>query len=140
MKVLFNCHVPFMLAHGGAQVQIERTMGGLAQLGVEAAPLEWWNSRQSCDVFHHVGFLPASLIGLARKKGWKVVNTILLSETCNRSNLELLLRKVCIRAALKAPLPGRLKGQLPWRAYHECDRIIVGLEAEKEVLEEVYGV
>jgi glycosyltransferase involved in cell wall biosynthesis len=137
MKVIFNCHVPFMLAHGGAQVQIEQTKAALEQIGVETGFLEWWNESQRGDILHHFGTLPLPLIRLARDKGWKVVNTILLSQPCNRSNRELLLRKVCIRTLMLAPQ--RLRARLPWSAFRMCDQVIVGLEAERQVLQTVYG-
>src|ERR1035438_762866 len=104
MKVLFNCNVPFMLAHGGAQIQIEQTKAALEQIGVETAFLEWWNDRQTGDLLHHFGAPSSELIRLARVKGWKAINTILLSETCNRPRWALLLRRVLIRAAMAAPL------------------------------------
>jgi glycosyltransferase involved in cell wall biosynthesis len=129
-----------MLAHGGAQVQILQTKAALERIGVEVAFLEWWNERQTGDILHHFGFLPFQLINLARLKGWKVVNTALLSQTCNRSRWELLLRKLCIRSALAAPLGQNLKTQLPWHSFRLQDQIFVSLEAEKWVLEHVYGV
>jgi hypothetical protein len=45
MKVLFNNHTPFMLAHGGAQIQIEQKMAALGRAGVEVEPLRWWDDR-----------------------------------------------------------------------------------------------
>src|SRR5260221_582505 len=140
MKVLFNCNTPFMLGHGGAQVQIERTKAALTHFGVETDHLQWWNDRQTCDVLHHVGPLSSWLIGLAKDKGWKVANTTLLTQTCNRSASQLLLRKICIRTALQGPWPRAFKAFLPWRSYHESDRMIVGLHAERRVLVSVYGV
>ena len=81
-----------------------------------------------------------ALITLAQNKGWKVAITILLTEQCNRSRWELLLRKILIRTALSGPMPRRLKQQLPWESYRRADQMIVGLEAERYVLEQVYGV
>src|SRR5258708_5792912 len=140
MKVLFNSHVPYMLAHGGGQMKIELTKTALTQIGVETDYLQWWNDRQTCEVLHHMGALPPSLAGLAKAKGWGVANTVLLTETCNRSRPELLLRKICIRTALQGPWPRAFKAFLPWRSYHESDRMIVGLHAERQVLVNVYGV
>jgi len=34
MKVLLDSNVPFALAHGGAQIQIEQTKKGLEEVGV----------------------------------------------------------------------------------------------------------
>ena len=79
MKVIFNHHSPFMLAHGGTQIQIERTKAALASIGVEVEYLEWWNDNQRGDILHQVGWLHPDLISLARNKGWKVVITTLLT-------------------------------------------------------------
>jgi glycosyltransferase involved in cell wall biosynthesis len=138
MKVLFNCHLPFMLTHGGMQIQIEQTKAALDQIGVETAFLEWWNEGQRGDILHHVGAMPIPLIRLARDKGWKVVMTILLTQQCNRPHRELLWRKILIRTLMLAPRP--LRAGLPWTALRMCDRVIVGLEAERQVLERVYGM
>jgi glycosyltransferase involved in cell wall biosynthesis len=138
MKVLFNCHVPFMLAHGGAQVQIEQTRAALEEIGVETAFLEWWNERQTGDVLHHFGAIPPEMVRQARKKRWKVVNTILLSENCNRPRRALLLRRVLIRTMLAATLPQA--SRLHWHSFRLCDRVVVSLEAEKQILVHSYGV
>jgi glycosyltransferase involved in cell wall biosynthesis len=138
MKVLFNCHVPFMLAHGGAQVQIEQTKAALEQIGVETDYLEWWNDRQTGDILHHFGALPEETIRQAHDKGWKAVNTILLSENCNRPRRALLWRRVLIRTAMAAPLPQLLRPR--FHAFRMCDRVLVALEAEKQILVRSYGV
>src|SRR5512140_3527341 len=114
MKVLFNCNVPYMLAHGGMQVQIEQTKSALEQIGVETGYLEWWNESQRADILHHFGALSAPLIKLAQGKGWKVVVTILLTHVCNRSDRQLLLRKICIRPLMLGIVPNRLRERLPW--------------------------
>jgi glycosyltransferase involved in cell wall biosynthesis len=129
-----------MLAPGGAQVQTLRTMKALAQIGVEVDHFEWWNERQTCDLLHQIGAMPGPLIGLAQAKGWKVANTVLFSETCNRSQWSLLWRKICIWPTLNLPLPTGLKASLPWHAYHLPDQMIVGLQAERNLLQNVYGV
>jgi glycosyltransferase involved in cell wall biosynthesis len=138
MKVLFNCHVPFMLAHGGAQVQIEQTKAALEQIGVETDYLQWWNDRQTGEILHHFGALPEETVRQAHDKGWKAVNTILLSENCNRSRRALLFRRVLIRTAMAVPLPGLFR--LRFHAFRMCDRVLVSLQAEKEILVRSYGV
>ena len=127
-----------MLAHGGAQVQIEQTRAALEEIGVETAFLEWWNDRQTGDVLHHFGAIPPEMVRQAQKKGWKVVNTILLSENCNRPRRALLLRRVLIRTLLAAPLPQAFR--LHWHSFRLCDRVLVSLEAERQILVHSYGV
>jgi glycosyltransferase involved in cell wall biosynthesis len=139
MRVLFNTHNPANLTHGGTQIQIERTKQALTEIGVEADYFQWWNSHQSAGIFHHVGSLPYSLLRTAQQKGWKVVVTLLLTETCNRSEWELFTRAVSVRTAMSL-LPRKARERLPWHAFRECDLMVVGLEAERMVLERVYGI
>src|SRR5437764_14296255 len=98
-----------MLAHGGAQVQIERTRAALESIGVETGYLEWWDEKQSPDILHDVGWLPPTVVTLARNKGWKVVITPLLTEQCNQSRWQWFVRKIFIQSLFAAPLPAQWK-------------------------------
>ncbi len=140
MKVLFNTHTPFNLAHGGAQIQIERTKDALNQIGVEADFFKWWDENQKPDIIHQIGGVTQAVVQASHRKGCKVVQTLLLTETCNRSSLQLFLRQICVRAVLAAPLPRGMMDQLAWKTYRACDLNIVGLEAERMVLEKLYGI
>ena len=55
MKILLHNHVPFMLAHGGAQTQIEQTKAGLEKIGAEVEYLRWYDGSQRGDVLHFSG-------------------------------------------------------------------------------------
>ena len=79
MKVLFNCTVPFALAHGGHQIQIERTQAALQSLGLLVEPFRWWDEQQTADLIHYFGRMPAEQIKLAHQKGIKVVTAELLT-------------------------------------------------------------
>lgn len=140
MKVLFNTHTPFNLTHGGMQVQIECTKAALGQIGVETDWFKWWEEHQSADILHQVGSIPVPMIRAARRKGWKVIQCLLLTEVCNRSYWELFIRQMGVRSALAFPFPDSWRSSLRWRDCHECDLNVVGLEAERMVLEKVYGV
>jgi glycosyltransferase involved in cell wall biosynthesis len=140
MKIIFDHHLPFMLAHGGTQVQIERTKAALERIGVEASYMEWWNEKQSADILHQIGWVHPAIIRLAQSKGWKVVITTLLTEQCNQSKWQWFVRKIFIQSLFAAPLPGQWKLKLSWQPYRLCDQVIVGLDAERQVLEKVYGV
>src|SRR6478672_9522521 len=97
MKVLLNCHVPFQLAHGGAQIQIEQTWGALEKVGVQVEPLRWWDGQPNADIIHHFGRLSPQLINLAREKGIKVVLFELLTEHGSRSRLRHSFHKSMVR-------------------------------------------
>jgi glycosyltransferase involved in cell wall biosynthesis len=138
MKVLFNCHVPYMLAHGGMQVQIEQTKAGLEKLGVTVEPLRWWDETQTGDVLQHFGRFPANLIRLAQQKGMKVVMLDLLTEQGSRSPARLKLQKILRRALIRA-LPNRSLAQFNWDSFSLADACLAGTEWEVLLMRELYG-
>ncbi len=123
MKVLFNNHMPFNLAHGGAQVQIEQSQKALQQLGVEVEPLRWWDGNQKGDILHHFGRIPLNLIRAARKKGMKVVFSDLLTETGSRPASRIRMQKLGERVMRKL-LPASTIESLRWDSYREADACV----------------
>ncbi len=79
MKVLFDHQNPFLLMHGGLQIQIEQTKAALDAIGVEVEFLRWWDSGQRGDVIQFYGRPSASYINFAHQKGIKVVMLQLLT-------------------------------------------------------------
>lgn len=140
MKVLFDHPSPFLLAHGGFQIQIEQTKAALQAIGVEVEYLRWWDGGQKADLIHY--FSPASVgyLEQARAKQLPVVMTSLFTETCNRSDAQLRRQGWMTQAILAAPMGEGIKRQLTWRTYGLCSLNVVGLEAERAVLETVYRV
>ena len=69
-----------------------------------------------------------------------VVMTNLFTATCNRSNSQLRRQGWLVRAILKLPFGGGVKQQLSWHSFGGCAVNVVGLEAERRVLELVYGI
>ena len=55
MKILFDHSAPFLLAHGGQQIQIEETKRALEQIGIEVEWLRWWDSAQTGNIIHYFG-------------------------------------------------------------------------------------
>jgi glycosyltransferase involved in cell wall biosynthesis len=123
MKILLNCHVPFSLAHGGAQIQIEQTQAGLEKIGVEVESLRWWDDKQTGDILHHFGRIPATLLELARQKGMKVVMAELLTGQGSRPVARLKFQRFLNRAAEKI-LPGSIRQRLDWESYRLADALI----------------
>ena len=138
MKILFNCPLPFALAHGGMQTQIEQTSAALIALGLEVEPLRWWDEQQRGDVIHYFGVAPVEQIRLAQAKGLPLVMTNLFTAACNRSESQLRRQGRFVRAILKLPFGHGLKQQLAWPSFRECDANVVGLECERRVLELVH--
>jgi glycosyltransferase involved in cell wall biosynthesis len=140
VRVLLYCDVPFSLAHGGAQVQIQQTKAGLEALGVRVEYLRWWDDRQHGDLIHAFGVTGSDLIRLAAAADIPVVLTSLLTAACNYSGARLLANRLSTR--MLRPLLDRvgIGRQLQWSAFHECAQNVVGLRAEQQVLEGVHGV
>jgi glycosyltransferase involved in cell wall biosynthesis len=140
MKILLNCPLPFALAHGGMQTQIEQTLAALISIGAEAEPLRWWDDRQRGDLIHYFGVAPLDHIRHAQDKGIPVVMTNLFTEACNRTDDRLRRQGWLVRTLLNMPFGEGIKQQLAWRSFGCCAANIVGLEAERRVLELVYGI
>lgn len=140
MKILFDHPSPFLLAHGGFQIQIEQTKKALEDIGVEVEWLRWWDANQSGDIIHYFGVAPLHLIEQAHRKAIKIIQTNLFTETCNRSDFHLVLQGLLTRAVLAFPAGNGIKRQLAWKSFGTCDANIVGLRAEEHVLKKVYGV
>lgn len=140
MKILFNHFLPFALAHGGMQTQIEQTQAALLALGVEVEPLRWWDDRQRGDLIHYFGVAPLSQIQHAQDKDMPLVMTNLFTAACNRTEARLRRQGWLVRTILNLPFGEGIKQQLAWRSFNCCAANIVGLAAERRVLELVYGL
>jgi glycosyltransferase involved in cell wall biosynthesis len=140
MKVLFNHFDPFALAHGGFQIQIEQTKAALESIGIQVEWLRWWDAKQQFDLIHHFGTTSNALLLQAQSLGKPVVLTTLFTETCNRSNTQLTRQAWLTRLILGLPFGEGIKRQLTWRTYSRCTHNVVGLECERQVLEQVYQV
>lgn len=140
MKVLFDNPMPFQLAHGGAQTQIEETMRAVAELGVEVEPLRWWDDRQTGDLIHFFGLPNALYSMMAHAQGIPVVATILLTSNCNHPERRLKAQGWARDMISRLPGGRLFRGQTNWADYGLVDRFVVGLKAESRVLELLYGV
>jgi glycosyltransferase involved in cell wall biosynthesis len=140
VKILFDHPNPFLLAHGGFQIQIEQTKKALEEIGVEVEWLRWWDDTQSADLIHYFGVPSISYLQFAKTKNIPVILTHLLTSQCNRTQLHLGIQGVITQALLKLPGWGIIKNQLNWQSLLAAQQIIVGLEAERNVLTTVLGI
>jgi glycosyltransferase involved in cell wall biosynthesis len=140
MKILFDHALPFALAHGGLQVQIEQTKAALERRGLEVDYVRWWDDRQSGDLIHYFGVPSVPYLQLVREKGIPIVVTHLFTATCNRSPWQLKIQGAITRTLLVLPGWGMIKNQLNWQSFRMADQMIVGLQAERRVLETVFGL
>ncbi len=116
MKILFNCHLPFSLAHGGTQIQIEQTSRALKKLGVEVEPLRWWDDAQRGDILQHFGRMPTYVLELAQSKGMRVVMADLLTAMGSRPMWRIRTQRWVMRVVRKV-LPRQMQLALSWESY-----------------------
>src|SRR5262249_37872407 len=128
MKVLFDCAVPFSLAHGGQQIQIEQTRAALQKIGVDVEPLRWWDEDQAGDVFHFFGRTPIQLLQLAKRKGMRVVSSALEGGAGVKSAAYRFFLSMARRAA-----PG-LGQALAWDSFRLSDASIALTRWEAHLL------
>jgi glycosyltransferase involved in cell wall biosynthesis len=123
VKVLINCPVPFSLAHGGAQIQIEQTAGALEKNGVDVDFVRWWDGGQKADLIHYWGRMPADHIRLAQQKGIKVIIGELLTAQGSRTPAQLRLQKSISRCVQRFA-PASFAAAFNWEAYRRADACI----------------
>jgi glycosyltransferase involved in cell wall biosynthesis len=138
MKILLACSLPFVLAHGGHQTQIEQTLAGLQNIGLDAEPLRWWDAGQTGDLIHYLGRMPAEQIRLAHQKGIKVVMGELLTATGSRSPAQLRLQKFVCRA-IAGLAPRTFVAAFNWESYRLADACVANTSWEAHLMSYLFG-
>jgi glycosyltransferase involved in cell wall biosynthesis len=137
MRVLFNHPDPFVLAHGGVQIQIEQTKAALERVGVEVEFLRWWDDSQRGDIIHFFGRPAAARPDLIRQKGLKLVVTHLLGGLGVRPAWKRFLQKMTIWTALRM-LPSGPLARTGWSAWKMADAYIAVTSWEAKLMREVF--
>lgn len=132
MKILIDHQLPFLLAHGGLQIQIERTKEALEGAGVEVEYLRWWDDTQKGDIIHFFGRAHPLHIDWAHGKGMKYVMTELLSGQSSRPNTVLRAQGILHRL-LKLGIPRIFIENLRWDAHSKADAVVVLTQREAKV-------
>ncbi len=138
MKVLFDHHLPFALAHGGFQQQLIQTQAALARAGVDTDYVRWWDDAQHGDLIHFAGRPAADYIAFAHGRGCKVVVAELLTATGSRSRGELALQKGLI-GVLRKVLPAAFTARMAWDAYRLADACIANTPWEAHLMSYLFG-
>jgi glycosyltransferase involved in cell wall biosynthesis len=123
MKVLFDHHLPFALAHGGFEHQLLQTRAALEKVGVETDFVRWWDSSQKGDVIHFGGRPTSDYINFAHGSGLKVVMAELLTAVGSRSQNALATQKMSIKV-LRKILPSTFATRMAWDAYCLADACV----------------
>lgn len=129
--------MPFLLAHGGFQLQIEQTKLALEANGVEVEWLRWWDGAQTGQIIHYFGRATVAYIEMARLKGMKVVMADLLTGMGSRSQAALLAQKSLMRISERLMPPGFLF-RLSWPAYRMADALVALTPWEARLLTQMF--
>ncbi len=138
MKILINCSLPFALAHGGQQIQIERTQAALQSVGLEVEPVRWWDDKQKGDIIHYAGRMPAAQIELAHQNGIKVVMAELLTAPGSRTPGQLRLQRILNRT-MERVAPGHFVAAFNWKSYRLADVCIALTSWEARLMTYLFG-
>lgn len=138
MKVLFDHHLPFALAHGGFQIQIEQTKAPLEQLGVEVEFVRWWDDTQRGDLIHFFGRPTADYIRFAQGRGSRVVMAELLGGTGSRSRGQLRLQRLITRA-MQRILPSSTLLTFKWKSFALADACVALTPWEAHLMSYIFG-
>ena len=77
MRVIFDHPHPFLLTHGGFQIQIEQTFSALRTANVEVEYLRWWDDKQRGDIIHYFGRPTKMYVQQAQQKGINPAHAVL---------------------------------------------------------------
>ncbi len=137
MKVLIDHSDPFLLAHGGFQIQIEQTRLALLECGLDVEFLRWWDPQQTGDIIHFFGRPFPTYIDLAHQKGLKVVFSALHGATGSRKRWQLQAQKTANRLA-ESLIPNQLLQRLAWKSYRTADACVVLTSLESQLVQELF--
>jgi glycosyltransferase involved in cell wall biosynthesis len=138
MRVLIDHELPFALAHGGFQIQIEQTKEALAKIGLEVDYLRFWDANQKADVIHRFGRCSRGYLELALGKGIAVVMSDLLSETGSRSPMALFAQRNIIRVA-QSVMPQRFLSRMGWDSFKTANAVIALTPWEARLMVDLFG-
>jgi glycosyltransferase involved in cell wall biosynthesis len=126
-----------MLAHGGAQIQLEQTKAALEELGVVVEPLRWWDDQQTGDILHYLGRIPLYILQAAQAKGMKVVMADLLTGQGSRSDHRLRIERIVRRLAMPL-VPRGLAVHFDWDSYRLADACVALTPREAKLMKDMF--
>lgn len=138
MKIAFDHHSPFFLAHGGFQIQIQQTFAALKEINVDVDWLRWWDCSQTPEIVHYFGPCKKWYIDFAHTKNVRVLVTCLLTSWGSRSPWLNRMHGIAVRIGSK--IQPRLAGRLDWDWPQSADIIICLTDFEKTLLCKILNV
>lgn len=138
MKILLDHQTPFQLAHGGLQIQIERTKAALEEKGVDVEYLRWWDDGQTGDIIHFFGRANPAHIEFAHAKGIRYVMSELLTGQGSREVWQLKMQGI-VEKSLRVTVPRMFLNGFRWDAYTKADAVVVLTSWEAQIVRILFG-
>ena len=136
MRIAFDHHLPFLLAHGGFQLQMEQTLSALRAIGVDAEWLRFWDAGQQPDIIHFFGKPDSAYLRFARGKGIKTVVNELLTGLGSRSESKLRIQSAVVRIAKK--MCPQAASRMRWDAGDIADALVALTPHEAHLMRSVF--
>ena len=140
MKVLLDHSSPYLLAHGGYSVLIDRSFAALQALGVEVELMRWWDHGQRADLIHFFAPAQPSYLRQATAKGIPTVLTSLVDWPTNQPRWQWRRRRLIYEIVTRTPGLNSLRQNVPWQVFGLCTRNVVCMRCEKQFLREALAV
>ena len=137
MKILIDHPDPFLLAHGGFQIQIEQTRQALLECGLEVDFLRWWDPAQKGHIIHYFGRPFPLYVRVAQQKGLKVVFSPLHTGTGSRSPRQLHVQWLANRLA-ESFIPSQFLERISWETYRIADACVVATTWEAHLVRTLF--
>jgi glycosyltransferase involved in cell wall biosynthesis len=138
MKVLIDYNLPFALAHGGLQIQIEQTKAALERRGAEVEYVRWWDEKQTGDVIQYYGRPSIVYIDFAHDKKIKVIVAELLTGLGSRPLLARYAQSLIMYVA-QLVLPKIFMLRLGWETYKRADGFMANTTWEAHLMSSMFG-
>lgn len=135
MKILFDHHEPFLLAHGGMEILCGETMNALNRRGIDAEPMRWWDKDQQGDIIHCYGRPSPAHIRFAHAKGIAYVFHELLTAQGSRPLWRIRMQGLCNRLLARLFPAGLAR----WESYALADAIIASTSWEARLMRILYS-
>lgn len=136
--MLFDHPNPFLLAHGGFQIQIQQTKNALEQISVDVEFLRWWDDAQHGDIIHFFGRPSSQYLQLAHQKKIRVVMAPLHGGLGARGARARAVQRF-LKRALETFAPKTFISSFAWESYRTMDACVVLTPWEKHLVETMFN-
>jgi glycosyltransferase involved in cell wall biosynthesis len=136
MKIVIDHHSPFILAHGGFQIQIEQTYKALLGMDAQVEMMRWWDDKQAPNLIHFFGKANTGYLQKAKSKGIATVVSELHTGLGSHSRTKKYIQSKVIGAVKRFMPP--LANRMNWDSYDHADAIIALTTYEAKLIKNIF--